>query len=97
MRGCKDVSYSANRRNALDAAQPMDWRAHSARSCAVLVAEKHGVKRSVVLSLVVQRCGVDLLVVKNDAEIRDAFAVLDELRVRGVDSAENDGGQAISN
>jgi hypothetical protein len=86
------ISYSSNRRDALDASLPIGHRASHARSCAVLVAEKYRVKRSAVIDLVKERCGVDLTAVVSDEEIAHAVEILDDLKARGIQSEYNTAG-----
>jgi hypothetical protein len=78
------VSYSSNRRNALDRDQPLAHRASRARSCAMLVAQKFKVHRDVVLERVRERSGVDMSSIARDADIAAAITVLEDLRHRGV-------------
>src|SRR5262245_29282922 len=78
------MSFSAHRRDALDRDLPLSNRASHARSCAVHVAEKWRIKRSVVLIAVHQRCGVDLTAVGADVEIETAIRVLEDLKVHGL-------------
>jgi hypothetical protein len=81
------MSFSANRRDALDRGLPLSYRASHARSCAVLVAEKWRVKRSVVLKAVHQKCGVDLTVIGTDNGIETAIRVLEDLKLHGIPGA----------
>lgn len=80
------MSFSSNRRDALDSTLPLKHRASHARSCAVRVSEKYGVKRDVVIDLVRQACGVDLNSVGSESEIVAAIEVLNALRLRGLES-----------
>jgi hypothetical protein len=82
------MSYSANRRDSLNVNLALVQRASHLRSCAVLVAEKFGVKRSVVLDLIKARCGVDPLAIGSEAEIGRAIEVLDDLKTRGLDAQD---------
>jgi hypothetical protein len=83
------MSFSAHRRDALDRDLPLSKRASHARSCAVHVAEKWRVKRSVVLKAVHQKCGVDLTVVATDVEIETAIRVLEDLKLHGLPRADD--------
>ena len=78
------VSYSSNRRNALDGGQPLAHRASRARSCANLVAQKFKVHRDVVVERVRALSGVDMNSIARDVDIVAAMAVLEDLRNRGV-------------
>ena len=80
------MSFSAHRRDALDKTLPLNYRASHARSCAVHVAEKYKVNRSVVIDLVKERCGVDLMSVNTDEEIALAVEMLSYLKVHGLES-----------
>ena len=66
-----------------DPAMPIEQRASHARSCALHVAEKLGVKRSVVIAHVAARTGVDLNNPDNGDALARAFACIDALRVGG--------------
>lgn len=78
--------FSAHRRDALNQSLAMNYRASHARSCALHVAQKYKVKRSVVIALVRQKCGVDLMAVTNDEDIAPAMDALAYLKLRGLDS-----------
>ena len=78
------MSYSSNRRVALDSSLPVTHRASHARSCAVCVAEKYGLRRSNVVDSVRQACGVDLMSVKSGDDIFRAVEVLDRIRHEGL-------------
>ena len=78
------MSFSSHRRLTLDSTLPLSHRASHARSCAVVVCEKWRVERSVVIEAVRQRCGVDLMAVKNGEELILAMQVLEDLRFNGL-------------
>lgn len=78
------MSFSSQRRDALDAERPLAHRASHARSCAVRVAEKHRVHRDLVIEAVWSRCGVDLTAPKSHEEIQTAVQVLDDLWQNGL-------------
>lgn len=78
------MSYSSNRRNALDTTQPFAHRTSRARSCAMLIAQKFRVHRDVVLERVQVVSGVDMHAMKTDADIASVIALLEELRFRGL-------------
>lgn len=73
------MSYSANRRIVLDAAAPLEHRASHARSCALHVANKLGVKRSVVLEHVAARTGIDLNSPPSGEALATAFASIEAI------------------
>lgn len=81
------MSYSAHRRDALNAHQTLAFRASHARSCAVHVAQKFGVLRSKVLAQVLRESGVDLENVESGEAIERALACLDRLRLEGAGPA----------
>ncbi len=78
------MSYSSNRRDALDVKLPLNHRVSHARSCAMLVAQKWKVLRSVVLETVNLKCGVDLNSVTSEHEIEPAIRTLEQLRMHGI-------------
>ena len=80
----ESMSFSANRRDALDPNLPLKYRASHARSCALLVAEKWRIHRSLVIDVIRQRCGVNLEAVENEDEISTAIKVLEDLKIHGV-------------
>jgi hypothetical protein len=80
------MSFSSNRKDALDPQLPLNHRASHARSCAMAVAEKYKVKRSVVLDLVQKASGVDLLEITNEREIETAIEALEAIRRGGLGS-----------
>lgn len=74
------MSWSTNRRDALDQSKPVPHRASHARSCAMLVAQKWRVDRDAVFSRVQYLCCVDLTDGPISTEIERAVEILDELR-----------------
>jgi len=74
------MSFSSNRKAVLDESLPLEHRASHARSCALHVANKLGVPRSVVLVEVASRTGVDLDHTHSVTELLKAFTLLEELR-----------------
>ena len=83
------MSFSTNRRDALDPALPLDHRASHARSCAMLVAQKWGITRNVVIETIFERCGVDLSALETDNQIVTAIAALEDIRVNGIAAIGN--------
>jgi hypothetical protein len=75
------MSYSVHRRSLTDVAIPIEQRASHARSCALHVAQKLGVKRSVVIAHVAARTGVDLDNLEDDDSLARAFTCIDALRL----------------
>jgi hypothetical protein len=86
------MSFSSNRKAVLDASLPLEHRASHARSCALHVANKLGVPRSVVLVEVANRTGVDLGGAVGVSELLKALALLEELRLG---QATIDGAKAV--
>jgi hypothetical protein len=84
------VSYSANRRDALDPALPIAHRMSHARSCAMLMGQKYWVPRSVILDLVRRTCGVDLTAPASDPEIAEAIGALDRIKAGGLAAVPGD-------
>lgn len=81
------MSFSSNRRDALDGTMPLNHRASHARSCAMLIAQKWRVPRDLVLDEVHRQSGVDLTKGVNDDELVNAMKVLEELRFNGLRTA----------
>jgi hypothetical protein len=74
------MSFGSDRKAVMDEARPLAQRASHARSCALHVAQKLGVSRSVVLGKSALRAGVDLDHPADAEAILKAFAFIDELR-----------------
>lgn len=74
------MSFSSNRKKLLDESEPLEHRASNARSCALHVANKLGVKREVVIELVAQQTGVSFHQPKSAADLLKAFEALEQIR-----------------
>ena len=74
------MSFSSHRRAVLDETLPLEHRASHARSCALHVANKLGVRREVVISAVAQCAGVDLNSPVQSPSLVSALAYLEALR-----------------
>ncbi|WP_257385203.1 hypothetical protein [Tahibacter caeni] len=78
------MSYSSHKKQALDADLPIRHRLSHVRSCAVCVAEKYGVGRSVILD----RIGIADAHEEHDLpsaqHIEAAIAALDEIKASGI-------------
>jgi hypothetical protein len=74
------MSYSVHRQKVTDVTVPLEHRASHARSCALHVANKLAVKRSIVLEYVKQQTGVDLNMPGSDEALAFAFASIEALR-----------------
>jgi hypothetical protein len=62
----------------------------------MLVAQKWRVRRSAVLDLVRSSCGVDLQTSMSAEGLAGAIAVLDELKVRGLDASATQAGPGVT-
>jgi hypothetical protein len=85
------MAYTAHRRIARDADEPLVHRASSARSCALHVAEKLRVRRSVVIAAVLEATGVDLKQPPTGDAIVKAIEYLELLRMGGARLPVKDG------
>jgi len=79
------MSFSAHKRDALDATMALDHRLSHLRSCAMLMGQKYRVPRSAVIERVLQLCGVDISIPANEAEIQRAVGVLVQIKESGLD------------
>jgi hypothetical protein len=75
------VAYTAHRRIARDSSETLVRRASSARSCALHVAEKLKVPRSVIIRIVAERTGSDLKQPGSAEAILAAIEYLELLRM----------------
>ncbi len=76
------MSFNSHKRKLLDEAEPIEHRVSHARSCALHVANKLGLKRDAVIELVAQQTGVNLDQPISVANLLKAFEFLDTLRQR---------------
>ena len=83
------MSFSANKRDALDVTMPVAHRMSHLRSCAVLVAEKYRVPRSIIIERVARIAGVDITQAASDADIERAAAALQRLNDHGVHESDS--------
>lgn len=83
------MSYSTNRRDALDPTLPIAHRMSHARSCAMLMSQKFRVPRSAIIDLVRQSCGVDLASPASKTGIVEAIGALDRIKAEGVGAASD--------
>lgn len=74
------MSYISDRPKVLDPALPFLIRISHARSCAQIVAQKYGAKRSFVLELVRIMSAVDLTDTQCESDLAHPLDVLDQLR-----------------
>jgi hypothetical protein len=84
------VSYNSHRRDALDPRLPAPHRQSHARSCAMLLGQKYRVRRSVILDLVRQACGIDLTRPASEADLIAAVRALDRIKVEGLVAGTSD-------
>ena len=56
----------------------------------MLMGEKYQVDRAVIIDLVRQACGVDLMAPASESDINEAIGVLDRIKARGLDAATHD-------
>jgi len=74
------MSFSSHRRALQDDSISLEHRASHARSCALHVANKLGVKREVVIEILTQRTGVNLHAAPSGDALLVAFKFLEALR-----------------
>ena len=74
------MSYSSHRHATLDESLPLANRASHARSCAIHVANKLGVKRDAVIASIAASTGVSLHQPGSGTELNIAMAAMDVLR-----------------
>jgi hypothetical protein len=80
------MSFSAHKRDALDASMPLNHRMSHLRSCAMLMGQKYRVPRSTVIERVRQVTGVDITVQGSEADLRRAMDALVWIKEAGMDS-----------
>jgi hypothetical protein len=80
------MSFSAHKRDALDATMPLNHRMSHLRSCAMLMGQKYRVPRSAVIQRVRQLCGVDIMVLGAEPDIQRAMAALVRIKECGSDA-----------
>ncbi len=77
------MSFSSHRKAVFDDSRPLSHRASHARSCALHVANKLGIRREAVLLEVAAQTGVDLNQPSDADQLLKAFALLEALRQGG--------------
>lgn len=77
------MSFSSHRKKLLDESAPLEHRASHARSCALHVAEKLGVKREMIIEMVAAQTGGNLHSPKDTSEILLGLQALEALRANG--------------
>ncbi len=75
------MSFNSHRRKLLDESEPLSRRASHARSCALLVAKKFGLKREDVIELLASKIGVNLHEPQSSAELLIALVELENMRL----------------
>lgn len=78
------MSFSAHKRDALDATLPLAHRMSHVRSCAVLLGQKYRVPRGVIIDRVKVLCGVDITLPIDDAAVQQAVRVLESIKESGL-------------
>lgn len=75
------MSFNSHKRKLLDVSEPLSHRASHARSCALLVAKKLGLRREDVIKLVAGKTGVDLDEPRSPVELLIALEELESMRL----------------
>jgi hypothetical protein len=78
------MSYSTHRRQSLDSSIPLGHRISHVRSCAVHMAQKYGVRRSVILERIGIMDGYEEGAYPTSAEIEATIGKLDEIKKNGI-------------
>lgn len=78
------MSYSAHRRQSLDSSIPLEHRLSHVRSCAVHMAQKYGVRRSVILERIGIKDGYEGGIYPTPADVEAAIGKLDEIKKNGI-------------
>jgi len=73
------MSHSSHRKAVRDPTAPLSHRASHARSCAIHVAARLGLKRDEVLAIVEYKTGLSLVHVTNEQDLLTAFDCLEAL------------------
>lgn len=74
------MSFNSHRRALHDTSLPLEYRASHARSCALHVANKLGVKREAVIEIIKQKTGINLHAFNSEENLLKAFTFLEALR-----------------
>ena len=80
------MSFNSHRRKLLDESEPLEHRASHARSCALHVANKLGLKREAVIELVADKTGVNLNKPDSASQLLVALEAMEEIRAMEVQS-----------
>jgi hypothetical protein len=83
------MSFSTNRRNALDPDRPMAHRLSHARSCAMLMAQKYKVPRSAILDFVRKTSGINLAGPVTESELIEAVRILALIKQDGLAATQS--------
>ena len=78
------MSFSTNRKAALDQNLPMQHRLSHVRSCAMLMGQKYKVPRSAILDYVRVISAIDLTKTVTDSELIEAIRVLELIKKNGL-------------
>jgi hypothetical protein len=79
------MSFSAHKRDARDTTISLNQRMSHLRSCAMLMGQKYGVRRSTIIERVLRMCGVNITIPANEAEIERAVQALVRIKELGLD------------
>lgn len=74
------MSYNVHKRQALDTSRPILHRMSHARSCTVITATRHGVRREEVIQRLLEKTGLDLMSPMSDEQLARAMEYLEYLR-----------------
>jgi len=80
------MSFNSHRRKLLDETESLEHRASHARSCALLVANKLGLEREVVIELVASQTGVSLHKPESATNLITALEALERIRAQAEQS-----------
>ncbi len=81
------MSFSAHKRDALDASMPFNHRMTHLRSCAMLMGQKYRVPRSKVIERVRQLAGVDVTIPGTETDLLRAMNALVQIKESGLQDA----------
>lgn len=83
------MSFSAHKRDALDATEPVLHRMSHLRSCAMLMGQKYRVPRSEIIDRVRELSGVDIMQPATDEEIHRAVEALVNIKQAGLSDQQD--------
>jgi hypothetical protein len=83
------MSFSTNRKAALDPNLPLQHRLSHVRSCAMLVGQKYKVSRSAILDHVRAASAIDLTTTVAESELIEAIRVLELIKKNGLTATQS--------